>query len=55
MVTWWKATSIICYTVNNPMLRDFKSIFDHVTHISYSIININIYKYRANLVDLKIL
>jgi hypothetical protein len=25
-----------------------------VTYISYSIVNINIYKYRVNLVDLKI-
>jgi hypothetical protein len=43
--------------VDNPraMLRDFKTPFDHVTHISCSIVNINIYKYRANLVDLKIL
>jgi hypothetical protein len=37
------------------MLSDFKSSFDHVTHISYSIVNINIYKYRTNLVNLKIL
>jgi hypothetical protein len=37
------------------MLRDFKSQFDRVTHISYSIMNINIYKNRVNLVDLKIL
>jgi hypothetical protein len=37
------------------MLQDFKSSFDRVTHISCSITNINIYKYRANLVDLKIL
>jgi hypothetical protein len=37
------------------MLRDFKNSFDHMIYISYSIININIYKYRANLVNLKIL
>jgi hypothetical protein len=35
------------------MLQDFKSPFDHVTHISCSIVNININKYRANLGDLK--
>jgi hypothetical protein len=38
-----------------PILRDFKIPFDRVTHISFSIANINIYKYRANLVDLKTL
>jgi uncharacterized membrane protein YjdF len=43
-----------CKLVNDPhvMLRDFKNPFDRMTHITYSIANINIYKYRANLVDL---
>jgi hypothetical protein len=37
------------------ILRNFKSQFDCMTHITCSITNISIYKYRANLVDLKIL
>jgi hypothetical protein len=34
---------------------NFKNLFDRMTHIFSSIINIYIYKYRVNLVDLKIL
>jgi hypothetical protein len=42
--------------VENPaMLWDFKISFDRVTHMSCYIANINIYKYKVNLVDLKIL
>jgi hypothetical protein len=37
------------------MLCDFKSSFYRMTHISCSIVNINIYKYKVNLVNLKIL
>jgi hypothetical protein len=33
------------------MLWNFKSPFDRVTHISCYIVNINIYKYRANDVE----
>jgi hypothetical protein len=46
-----------CLLVDNPlaMLRNFKIPFDCMTHLSCSIANINIYKYRASLVDLKIL
>jgi hypothetical protein len=38
--------------MTHVMLRNFKNLFDRVIHISCFIININIYKYRINLVNL---